>query len=510
VGRRPSFLSRRDVVTGAAAIGASGLVPLARAFAQPMPMRRFEVSEPSMRPGNVGSYRKAVAAMLQLPPTDPRNWYRQALVHVLDCPHGNWWFLPWHRAYLGNFEKTCRKLSGDPAFTLPYWDWTSSPSVPAAVFEGVLDPNDVSFIDSFAKFRQGMDGALTALWGSFGPEQRSALALRGLDTTARFWAAAQGMFFERPNARGIFKGAPALDDATKLTVSAATVGSALGSSTFAGRPGGSAGFGSGMTAQHSQRGRKGVLESQPHDNVHVSLGGANGGFMMDMLSPVDPLFWLHHANVDRLWDVWTRRRQKAGKPAVPEGADLTAWSKETFRFFSDEDGKAIAKVEAGAYASTSSLSYDYSPGFGDAVPQAASSASAQTAFGGAVTSERIGSPTPAGGLVRVPAAALAQGVPAAASVTLDLSHGDEGRRFRVVASAEGGAPRDIGAISIFGHHVIGMQTFSVPLPAGLVNKAGEVAIDVRVLPLVPAPGGKVAARLGPIQPKVSSVAVVLE
>ena len=46
--------------------------------------------------------------MLGLPATDPRNWYRYALIHALDCPHGNWWFLPWHRGYLGWFERICR------------------------------------------------------------------------------------------------------------------------------------------------------------------------------------------------------------------------------------------------------------------------------------------------------------------------------------------------------------------------------------------------------------------
>jgi tyrosinase len=58
--------------------------------------------------------------MLALPPEDPRNWYRHALVHTIDCPHGNWWFLPWHRGYLGWFEQICRELSNDPAFALPY------------------------------------------------------------------------------------------------------------------------------------------------------------------------------------------------------------------------------------------------------------------------------------------------------------------------------------------------------------------------------------------------------
>src|SRR5262249_30234876 len=40
------------------------------------------------------------------------------------CPHGNWWFLPWHRAYLYYFERTLRWASGNPDLALPYWNYS--------------------------------------------------------------------------------------------------------------------------------------------------------------------------------------------------------------------------------------------------------------------------------------------------------------------------------------------------------------------------------------------------
>ncbi|MDP9345755.1 MAG: tyrosinase family protein [Actinomycetota bacterium] len=49
-----------------------------------------------------------------------------------------------------------------------------------------------------------------------------------------------------------------------------------------------------------------VLE-QVHNNVHLAVGGTMGG----ALSPADPLFFLHHANVDRLWAQWQRRHPRA-------------------------------------------------------------------------------------------------------------------------------------------------------------------------------------------------------
>ena len=79
----------------------------------------------------IQTYKDAVTAMKALPASDGRNWTRQAEIHNNHCTHGNWWFLPWHRAYLFNFEAICRKLTGNNDFALPYWNWTTSPSIPA-------------------------------------------------------------------------------------------------------------------------------------------------------------------------------------------------------------------------------------------------------------------------------------------------------------------------------------------------------------------------------------------
>lgn len=39
-----------------------------------------------------------------------------------------------------------------------------------------------------------------------------------------------------------------------------------------------------------------------HNDVHVAVGGD----MQTAASPKDPLFWLHHCNVDRLWSKWQK------------------------------------------------------------------------------------------------------------------------------------------------------------------------------------------------------------
>ena len=78
------------------------------------------------------TYRKGVAAMKALPSTDRRSWEYQANIHNSHCPHKNWYFLPWHRAYLVELENIIRSLTQDPTFAMPYWDWTALPKLPEA------------------------------------------------------------------------------------------------------------------------------------------------------------------------------------------------------------------------------------------------------------------------------------------------------------------------------------------------------------------------------------------
>lgn len=81
------------------------------------------------------AFREAVRKMKALPSSDRRNWQNQALIHQNFCPHANWLFLPWHRAYLYFFEQICRELVQDESFALPYWNWTLNVSIPAPFWD---------------------------------------------------------------------------------------------------------------------------------------------------------------------------------------------------------------------------------------------------------------------------------------------------------------------------------------------------------------------------------------
>lgn len=103
------------------------------------PIRR-DINSLSLDDPTIVAFKDAVAAMKALPSSDRRNWARQADIHNNFCPHRNWLFLPWHRAYLYLFEEICRELSSNEDFALPYWNWSNNPKIPSAFWGGSANP----------------------------------------------------------------------------------------------------------------------------------------------------------------------------------------------------------------------------------------------------------------------------------------------------------------------------------------------------------------------------------
>jgi tyrosinase len=54
------------------------------------------------------------------------------------------------------------------------------------------------------------------------------------------------------------------------------------------------------------------------EGVHGAVHNAVGGTMATAASPTDPLFWLHHANVDRIWAGWEAAHPGELPPNVTE------------------------------------------------------------------------------------------------------------------------------------------------------------------------------------------------
>ena len=106
------------------------------------------------------------------------------------------------------------------------------------------------------------------------------------------------------------------------------------------------------------------LENQPHGTIHCSIAvsGCKSGYMGHLSSAaLDPIFWLHHANIDRLYDCWTR-----------QGANRTPSSAELNRVFQFPDqGGAIVSIRVRDGLTLAQLGYSYAAGSGCGVTAAA-------------------------------------------------------------------------------------------------------------------------------------------
>ncbi|CEK20382.1 tyrosinase family protein [Chthonomonas calidirosea] len=62
-----------------------------------------------------------------------------------------------------------------------------------------------------------------------------------------------------------------------------------------------------------------------HDFVHVWVGGSMSSIPT---APADPIFWMHHANIDRLWWLWHVSAQGQGKNPNLSGlaAQMDPWN----------------------------------------------------------------------------------------------------------------------------------------------------------------------------------------
>lgn len=62
-----------------------------------------------------------------------------------------------------------------------------------------------------------------------------------------------------------------------------------------------------------------------HDNVHLAVGGPMASIA---IAPTDPLFWLHHAAIDRIWATW-QSRYPGLNPSLAGGAAMIGPWKST-------------------------------------------------------------------------------------------------------------------------------------------------------------------------------------
>jgi tyrosinase-like protein len=253
-------------------------------------------------------YRFGVGVLKAREASDVTSWTYQAAIHGIatgseplwnECQHESWYFLPWHRMYVFRMEEILRaaiEAGGGPEdWAIPYWNY-------------------------------GLGGEFATLPPAFREPEVNGET---------------NHLFVPQRAKGINSG-------LEFPAAVITAAFALSRPNFVG----TAEFGGGSNEPMGFAGKKGRLERIPHDVIHTSTGG-RGGLMFDPdTAALDPIFWLHHANIDRLWHVW---RETPGHEDPAE----TEWANQSFELF-DAAGESVPMTCEEA-ADTEALGYEYGP-----------------------------------------------------------------------------------------------------------------------------------------------------
>lgn len=178
------------------------------------------------------------------------------------CQHQTWFFPPWHRGYLLALEANIRaavvELKGPATWALPYWNYFgggNESKLPPAFTQKTLPDHTPNPLYVAARHGAGAD--------------LSRINQKCLSNTVY-----QGNNPQTPPP----------------------------------------GFGGPITNFSHYGSTSGNLEANPHNLVHTEVGG-RGGLMSDPdFAALDPIFYLHHANIDRMWAEWNQKNPNPKDP----------------------------------------------------------------------------------------------------------------------------------------------------------------------------------------------------
>ena len=264
------MVTRREVLlhgaigAGFIATNLSGVAALAAG----LPPKRVSLQGLAWNDPIVSTYRDAVGIMKNMASSKKFSWTSLAMIHGTDpdnyhfCPHGDWYFLPWHRGYTAMYERIIRSLTKNNDFAMPFWDWTANPLMPSVFLDPktpdgkpnplfVSEPNWQRTWDPTEPMPDDIVGpdVLSSILGDHGYENFGTSRNPNQTNTDPSWVPAGG-------------------------------------------------------------GTQGTLEGTPHNLVHNNIGG----WMPSASSPRDPLFFMHHSNIDRIWSLWNTQNANSTDP----------------------------------------------------------------------------------------------------------------------------------------------------------------------------------------------------
>ncbi len=240
-------------------------------------------------------------------------------------PHMGPHFLPWHREFLLRYEQELRDVLGDPDYVMPYWDWT-------APVDQVFSTADLGDLGACP---ETFDGEYGQVSGYLSDQGYAASVYDARDP-------ATGQFSVVCAPKKLTRGSGCLPMAPTLPT-AADVARALEIPVYDVSPYDNLYTDEQQSFRQYLEGftKEDIKEPVPfcqfagcqmHGRVHVWIGGLLGSGA----APNDPLFFLHHANVDRIWAEW---QDKYGDSTYPSAApnDYTGG----LYSFTDASGKPV-------------------------------------------------------------------------------------------------------------------------------------------------------------------------
>jgi tyrosinase len=198
-------------------------------------------------------------------------------------------FLPWHRELLMQVEADLQRI--DTSLTMPYWNWAQDSEDPtsSAIWDDDFLGGDGVEVDGwrvatgpFAYARGQWDVPSYSDDELPGLKRQFAATVPTLPTQQDVQLALGESFYDTPH----------------FNASPFTVGFRNRIEGFVTR-----------RADH----RVTTEGSQLHNRVHLWVGGS----MLPMTSPNDPVFFLHHCFVDKIWADWQQRQREGNPDASP-------------------------------------------------------------------------------------------------------------------------------------------------------------------------------------------------
>ncbi|WVZ94646.1 hypothetical protein U9M48_040513, partial [Paspalum notatum var. saurae] len=303
-------------------------------------------------------YKLAVARMKALPASHPLSFTAQAAIHQAYCDgyyryddataknqtfdvHFSWIFAPWHRIYIYFYERALRELVGDDTFALPYWSWDAP--------EGMVIP---------PLFRDRSNNN-----SLYDPYRNKANLDKLVDLDYLSNARPVPIDFDGPKDENYTDAV----NCNLCTVYDQQIRNGKGAVNFLG------GVPNFTDTDNTDRSSSGTLEQMAHTAIHVWTGRAPNSTADNSTCAVehdgsyncrndmgflgssgrDPLFYSHHANVDRLWHIWSTTLRGGN------GFSNPAWLDASFVFFDGVRHPRRVRIKFRDVLDTRNLGYTY-------------------------------------------------------------------------------------------------------------------------------------------------------